>query len=145
MNWWTVWLHSTHLYLSQMFLSFLFDLVFHFFVYGPNNLIMFTLPSKREQIKVELICNSTQLNRLNIHTWVHWAEWMCIGLYKRRRATVTCVELVPGCLSLSWSPVSGTLCEPGHLPGCSAALVCVAAAHTTESRAPRDWHTTHDN
>lgn len=46
-------LNGTCLYLSQAFLFLLSDLAFHFFIYGANNLVMFTLPSKTEKKKSE--------------------------------------------------------------------------------------------
>lgn len=45
-------LNGTCLYLSQAFLFLLSDLAFHFFIYGANNLVMFTLPSKTERKKI---------------------------------------------------------------------------------------------
>lgn len=133
-------LNSTHLYLSQAFLSLFSNLVLHFFIYGPNDLIMFTLSSKTEQIEVNEWIYKTWHNlntsKLGI-IYVYCVQYAVGGNW-------TCVELVPDCLSLWLSPVSGTLRGRGHLRGHSAALVCLSGVHTTESRAPADWHTTHN-
>lgn len=51
---------------------------------------------------------------------------------------VTCAELVPGCLSLGWSPVNATPRGSARRPGRSASPVCPAGVHTREKRAPAD-------
>lgn len=53
---------TARVYLSLEFLSFLSQLIFHVFVYGPNNLIVFILTSE------------TGKNQTNFNSQLHLAD-----------------------------------------------------------------------
>lgn len=54
-------LNSTRLYLSLEFLSLLSQLIVHVFIYGANNLVVFTLTSKTEKKMKQIVKTQTQI------------------------------------------------------------------------------------